>query len=129
MPFPDLLADSISPEITGPLPEITISNALRCRIQTMLKTHEYYAQVYEKSVVVRVKNSKNYVSFPIQWFLIAVICKGYADALGEYCSFFDDFIRNNNAIIDAFRSKEYNSPLITELITDEIILSFLLHAL
>ena len=118
--FADLMDKEIQPKSIDVrhLPEISISDALKEKLQEVLEKEESnYAHVYERSSVVQ--TDKNYVFFSNQWLYLAVLCKKYAEALKPYGDFFDKEIRGNLERIRIFSSGKYDSDEFKELLPDK----------
>lgn len=118
--FADLMDKEIQPRSIDVrhLPEITISDELKERIQDVLEKEESnYAHVFGRTSVVQ--TDKNYVFFSNQWLYLAVLCKKYAEALKPYGDFFDKEIRGKQERIKIFSSQNYDSDQFKELVPDE----------
>lgn len=116
--FLDLMDEEIRPEIVDmrALPEIVFETEMRKRIENMLLGEEKFAKVLTNSVIVQTNN--NYVMFPNQWFILAVLCKKYAEALKTYCDFFEDEIKDNQVLINAIGSKQLDNEEFVSLIPE-----------
>lgn len=108
---PVLQPESIKPEL---IPEIAISEGLRLKLHDMFSEEENaYCKVFGTISVVQTE--KNYVFFSNQWLYLAVICKKYAQALYQYCDFFDNHMRNDAAVMSCINDKDYSGPAYANL--------------
>lgn len=118
--FADLMDKEIQPKSIDVrhLPEITISDILKNKIQEVLEKEESnYAHVFEQTAVVQTE--KNYVFFSHHWLYLAVLCKKYAEALKPYGDFFDKEIRGQQERIKIFSSGDYDSDELKELLPND----------
>lgn len=107
--FADLNDPVIQPErIKAELiPEITISEDLRMKLDEMFsKEEKAYSKIRETTSVVQ--TDKSYVFFSNQWLYLAIICKKYAQALFQYCDFFDNHMRTNANVMNCIKAQDYN---------------------
>lgn len=118
--FADLLSNDLQPQNIDAkrIPDIQISEGLRKEIQQLLEKEEgNYVKVSDKTTIVQ--KEKKYIFFSNQWLYLAVCCKKYAGALKVYGDYFDEKIRGNQELKKALADKEFDTPILTDLISDE----------
>lgn len=118
--FNNLLSKNIKPDISKieSIQEIKISGDLKLEL-TKLFNEEEKGFVNVSDCTTIIKTDKNYVFFPNQYYYLAVICKDYAEALCEYCDFFDKKIRNSNELNFIVLNQDFKNIKYTELFENE----------
>lgn len=114
--FADLNDPVLQPErIKAELiPEITISEGLRMKLDEMFsKEEKAYSKIRETTSVVQ--TDKSYVFFSNQWLYLAIMCKKYAQALFQYCDFFDNHMRTNANVMNCIKAQDYNGSAYVNL--------------
>ena len=107
--FADLNDPALQPESikAGLIPEITISEGLRMKLDEMFSQEEKaYSKIWGTTSVVQ--TDKSYVFFSNQWLYLAVMCKKYAQALYQYCDFFDNHMRTNTDVMNCVKTQDYS---------------------
>ncbi len=108
---PALQPDSIK---AGLIPEITISEGLRIKLYEMFSQEEKaYSKIWGATSVVQ--TDKSYVFFSNQWLYLAVMCKKYAQALYQYCDFFDNHMRANADVMNCVKAQDYSGSAYVNL--------------
>lgn len=118
--FNNLLSKNIKPDISKieSIQETKISGDLKLEL-TKLFYEEEKGFVNVSDCTTIIKTDKNYVFFPNQYYYLAVICKDYAEALCEYCDFFDKKIRNSNELNFIVLNQDFKNIKYTELFENE----------
>ena len=118
--FNNLLSKNIKPDISKieSIQETKISGDLKLEL-TKLFNEEEKGFVNVSDCTTIIKTDKNYVFFPNQYYYLAVICKDYAEALCEYCDFFDKKIRNSNELNFIVLNQDFKNIKYTELFENE----------
>lgn len=118
--FNNLLSKNIKPDISKieSIQETKISGDLKLEL-TKLFNEEEKGFVNVSDCTTIIKTDKNYVFFPNQYYYLAVICKDYAEALCEYCDFFDKKIRNSNELNFIVLNQDFKNIKYTELFDNE----------
>jgi ATPase AAA family len=114
--FADLNDPVLQPErIKAELiPEITISEGLRMKLDEMFsKEEKAYSKIRETTSVVQ--TDKSYVFFSNQWLYLAIMCKKYAQALFQYCDFFDNHMRTDVNVMNCIKAQDYNGSAYVSL--------------
>lgn len=114
--FADLNAPALQPESfkVGLVPEITISEGLRLKLDEMFSQEEKaYSKIRGTTSVVQ--TDKSYVFFSNQWLYLAVMCKKYAQALYRYCDFFDNHMRTDTDVMNCVKDQDYNGSAYVNL--------------
>lgn len=107
--FVDLNDPELQPESikAGLIPEITISEDLRMKLDEMFSQEEKaYSKIGGTTSVVQ--TDKSYVFFSNQWLYLAVMCKKYAKALYQYCNFFDNHMRTDADVMNCVKTQDYS---------------------
>ncbi len=114
--FKNLLDVSIKPDSRRieRIQEIKINEELKLEL-TKLFSEEEKGFVNVSDCTTVIKTDKNYVFFPNQYFCLSVICKNYAEALYEYCDFFDKKIRNSNELNSIVLKQDFTNNKYIEL--------------
>lgn len=118
--FADLNDPAIQPESikAGLIPEISISEGLRTKLDQMFSQEEKaYSKIWGTTSVVQ--TDKSYVFFSNQWLYLAVMCKKYAQALYQYCDFFDNHMRPDIDVMNCIKSQDYSGSAYVNLLTTE----------
>lgn len=118
--FNNLLSKNIKPDISKieSIQETKISGDLKLEL-TKLFYEEEKGFVNVSDCTTIIKTDKNYVFFPNQYYYLAIICKDYAEALCEYCDFFDKKIRNSNELNFIVLNQDFKNIKYTELFENE----------
>lgn len=123
--FADLNDPVLQPESikAGLIPEITISEGLRIKLDEMFSQEEKaYSKIWGATSVVQ--TDKSYVFFSNQWLYLAVMCKKYAQALYQYCDFFDNHMRTDNKYYsDVLEIKDEGGTYYLHVLKKEFLIS------
>lgn len=112
---PALQPESIKAEL---IPEIIISERLRIKLDQMFSQEEKaYSKIWGATSVVQ--TDKSYVFFSNQWLYLAVMCKKYAQALYQYCDFFDNHMRSDTGVMNCVKSQDYSGSAYVNILTTE----------
>lgn len=114
--FADLNDPALQPESikAGLIPEITISEGLRVKLDEMFSQEEKaYNKIWGTTSVVQ--TDKSYVFFSNQWLYLAVMCKKYAQALYQYCDFFDNHMRVDADVMNCVKAQNYSGTAYVNL--------------
>lgn len=115
--FADLNDPALQPESikAGLIPEITISEGLRMKLDEMFSQEEKaYSKIWRTTSVVQ--TDKSYVFFSNQWLYLAVMCKKYAQALYQYCDFFDNHMRTDTDVMKCVKAQDYSGSAYVNLV-------------
>ena len=118
--FADLNDPALQPESikAGLIPEITISEGLRIKLDEMFSQEEKaYSKIWGATSVVQ--TDKSYVFFSNQWLYLAVMCKKYAQALYQYCDFFDNHMRTDTDVMNCVKAQDYSRSAYVNLFDSE----------
>lgn len=118
--FADLNDPALQPESikAGLIPEITISEGLRIKLDEMFSQEEKaYSKIWGATSVVQ--TDKSYVFFSNQWLYLAVMCKKYAQALYQYCDFFDNHMRTDTDVMNCVKAQDYSGSAYVNLFDSE----------
>lgn len=118
--FADLNDPALQPESikAGLIPEITISEGLRIKLDEMFSQEEKaYSKIWGATSVVQ--TDKSYVFFSNQWLYLAVMCKKYAQALYQYCHFFDNHMRTDTDVMNCVKAQDYSGSAYVNLFDSE----------
>lgn len=118
--FADLNDPALQPESikAGHIPEIKISEGLRMKLDEMFsKEEKAYSKIWETTSVVQ--TDKRYVFFSNQWLYLAVMCKKYAQALYQYCDFFDNHMRADNDVMNCIKARDYGGSAYLNLFENQ----------
>ena len=118
--FADLNDPVLQPESikAGLIPEITISEGLRIKLDEMFSQEEKaYSKIWGATSVVQ--TDKSYVFFSNQWLYLAVMCKKYAQALYQYCDFFDNHMRTDTDVMNCVKAQDYSGSAYVNLFDSE----------
>lgn len=118
--FADLNDPALQPESikAGLIPEITISEGLRIKLNEMFSQEEKaYSKIWGATSVVQ--TDKSYVFFSNQWLYLAVMCKKYAQALYQYCDFFDNHMRTDTDVMNCVKAQDYSGSAYVNLFDSE----------
>ena len=118
--FADLNDPAIQPESikASLIPEIIISEGLRQKIDQMFSQEEKaYSKIWATTSVVQ--TDKSYVFFSNQWLYLAVMCKKYAQALYQYCDFFDNHMRTDADVMNCVKAQDYSELAYVNLFATE----------
>ena len=108
---PALQLESIK---AGLIPEITICEGLRMKLDEMFSQEEKaYRKIWGTTSVVQ--TDKSYVFFSNQWLYLAVMCKKYAQALYQYCDFFDNHMRADTDVMNCVKAQDYSGSAYVNL--------------
>lgn len=114
--FADLNSPALQPESikAGLIPEITICEGLRMKLDEMFSQEEKaYRKIWGTTSVVQ--TDKSYVFFSNQWLYLAVMCKKYAQALYQYCDFFDNHMRADTDVMNCVKAQDYSGTAYVNL--------------
>ena len=114
--FADLNSPALQPESikAGLIPEITICEGLRMKLDEMFSQEEKaYRKIWGTTSVVQ--TDKSYVFFSNQWLYLAVMCKKYAQALYQYCDFFDNHMRADTDVMNCVKAQDYSGSAYVNL--------------
>lgn len=97
--FTDLLSPDIQVNTSKvkDTTEICLSSELKAELEKLFQKEEKGA-VKVTDYTTSIQVGENFNFFPNQYYYLAVLCKKYATKLYEYCVFFDNNIRSNDAI-------------------------------
>ena len=118
--FADLNDPALQPESikAGLIPEITISEGLRIKLDEMFSQEEKaYSKIWGATSVVQ--TDKSYVFFSNQWLYLAVMCKKYAQALYQYCDFFDNHMRTDTDVMNCVKAQDFSGSAYVNLFDSE----------
>lgn len=118
--FADLNDPALQPESikAGLIPEITISEGLRVKLDEMFSQEEKaYNKIWGTTSVVQ--TDKSYVFFSNQWLYLAVMCKKYAQALYQYCDFFDNHMRVDADVMNCVKAQNYSGTAYVNLFASD----------
>lgn len=114
--FADLNSPALQPESikAGLIPEITICEGLRMKLDERFSQEEKaYRKIWGTTSVVQ--TDKSYVFFSNQWLYLAVMCKKYAQALYQYCDFFDNHMRADTDVMNCVKAQDYSGSAYVNL--------------
>ena len=114
--FADLNDSALQPGSikAGLIQEITISEGMRIKLDEMFSQEEKaYSKIWETTSVVQTE--KSYVFFSNQWLYLAVMCKKYAQALYQYCDFFDNHMRADADVMNCVKVQDYSGSAYVNL--------------